>query len=152
MIAYFDYQFEEYSFESSSLLYFDPHDILDNRNRVRFGLNQLIQSKRLNKTKRLSEIDVYAHYLIDEDTGDSFNRIYTVIKVNLTDNIDLDGLTIVDTNTDSFFTDITFGHNQSNFRLSLDVFYRDQIQSLYLLTLRSFLLKDFQLKIFALRK
>ena len=98
---YFDYKFEEHSFESSSLLYFDPHDILDNRNRVRFGLNQLIQSKRLNKIKRLSEIDVYAHYLIDEDTGDSFNRIYTDIKVNLTDNIDLDGLTIVDTNTDS---------------------------------------------------
>ena len=129
---YFDYKFEEHSFESSSLLYFDPHDILDNRNRVRFGLNQLIQSKRLNKTKRLSEIDVYAHYLIDEDTGDSFNRIYTDIKVNLTDNIDLDGLTIVDTNTDSIPLMISrLRYKQSNFRLSLDHFYRDQIQSLY---------------------
>ena len=105
---------------------------MDNRNRVRFGLNQLIQSKRLNKTKRLSEIDVYAHYLIDEDTGDSFNRIYTDIKLNLTDNIDLDGLTILDTNTDSIPLMISrLRYKQSNFRLSLDHFYRDQIQSLY---------------------
>ena len=44
---YLDYQRSDYSFQKDVLIPFDVEDTLDDRHRVRVGLNQLLQTKRL---------------------------------------------------------------------------------------------------------
>ena len=56
---YLDYQRSDYSFQKDVLIPFDVEDTLDDRHRVRMGLNQLLQTKRSNQVKRFAEVDLY---------------------------------------------------------------------------------------------
>lgn len=129
---YLDYQRSDYSFQKDVLIPFDVKDTLDDRHRVRMGLNQLFQTKRSNQTKRFAEVDIYTHYLVDETTDDSFDRIYADARMALTDRWHVDGLAVLDGSSGSVPLMISrFRYNRDDVRFSFEHFFRDQIQSLY---------------------
>ena len=129
---YLDYQRSDYSFQKGVLIPFDVEDTLDDRHRVRVGLNQLFQTKRSNQVKRFAEIDLYTHYLVDETSNDSFDRIYTDARMALTDRWHVDGLAVLDGSSSSVPLMISrVRYNRDDVRFSFEHFFRDQTQSLY---------------------
>ncbi len=129
---YLDYQLSDYSFQQDVLIPFDVEDTLDDRHRVRMGLNQLFQTKRSNQTKRFAEMDLYTHYLVDEPTDESFDRVYADARMALTDRWHLDGLAVLDGNRGSIPLMISrVRYDRDDVRFSFEHFLRDQTQSLY---------------------
>ena len=129
---YLDYQRSDYSFHKDELIPFDVEDTLDDRHRLRMGLNQLFQTKQSNKAKRFAELDLYTHYLVDEPSDDSFDRIYADARMSLTDRWHVDGLAVLDEASSSVPLMISrVRYNRNDLRFSFEHFFRDQAQSLY---------------------
>ena len=129
---YLDYQLSDYSFQKDVLIPFDVEDTLDDRHRVRLGLNQLLQTKRSKQTRRFAELDIYTHYLVDEPGDESFDRIYADARMALTDRWSLDGLAVLDGNHGSIPLMISrVRYDRDDIRFTLEHFFRDQLQSLY---------------------
>ncbi len=130
---YVDYQVADYSWGSERLIGFDVADELDDQHRVRVGLNQLLQTRREGGTRRLAEIDLYTHYLVDEvGATNSFDRVFGDARLSLTDRLRLDGLAVLDANEGRvplMISRARYGGERLGF--SVEHFWREGAQSLY---------------------
>ena len=130
---YVDYQLTDYSWASERLIGFDVEDELDDRHRVRLGLNQLLQTRREGGTRRFAEVDLYTHYVVDEDGAtNSFDRVFGDARLSLTDRLRLDWLAVLDANEGRvplMISRVRYGGEQLD--LSFEHFFREEAQSLY---------------------
>lgn len=130
---YVDYIFEDSSVPPSELLQFDGTDRLSDENKVKVGLRNVLQTKRKNRVSRFIELDLYTHYLVDDQGTDrTFDEFFIDARMPLTERtiVDVQGVCDFNTGTVPFFN-TRFSHRQDEVRVSLEHLYRQDQESLW---------------------
>jgi lipopolysaccharide assembly outer membrane protein LptD (OstA) len=82
---YVDYIYQNSSIATNELYQFDDIDYLQDENKVKLGLRNVLQTKRNNKLSRFIDLDLYTYYLIeDHGSGNDFDSLYVDVRAPLT--------------------------------------------------------------------
>ncbi len=130
---YADYNYAVSTLATNRLFQFDEIDQIEDANRLRLGLNNLLQTRREKHPERLMELDVYTHYLPSEKNTDrSFEQIYLEGRMPLTKRFLLDLQGVMDTNRrQSPLFNTRLVYHTPEVVLSLEHFHREDAQSLW---------------------
>jgi lipopolysaccharide assembly outer membrane protein LptD (OstA) len=123
---YADYTYERSSVDSSDLYQFDDVDRLDDSNRTKIGLRNVLQTKRDNRLARFIDVDLYTFYLGKQNGAeDDFSSLFLDARMPLTKRtmVDIEGE--IDWNSGQVpFFDTRFTYNRDDLILSLEHLYR----------------------------
>lgn len=130
---YVDYIYENSSEDPSDLLEFDSIDLLQDENKVKIGLRNVLQTKRANRISRFLDLDIYTHYLIENhETNENFDSFFLDARMPLTDRAMFDVSGIVDWNSGEVpFFNSRFSYDLDDLKLSLEHLYRQDRNSLW---------------------
>ena len=82
---YTDYIYQDSSMHLRNVLQFDEIDALDDENKVKVGLRNVLQTKRDGRLARFIDLDLYTYHLIERNGGDdSFSPLYLDARMPLT--------------------------------------------------------------------
>jgi lipopolysaccharide assembly outer membrane protein LptD (OstA) len=86
---YADYSYRDSNIHTNELYQFDSIDALDSQNAVRFGMRNLLQTKRgAKRVANVLDTDVYTTYRLDPRTGEKdFGNLVANAEMSLTDNL-----------------------------------------------------------------
>ncbi len=88
---YFDYIYADSSSETNRVYRFDTIDTLMDEENVKIGLRNVLQTKRNNRVSRFIDVDLYTHYLIEDNgTSDNFDSLFVDARMPLTQRTTLD--------------------------------------------------------------
>ena len=131
---YADYLYEHSSVDTSELYQFDAVDQLDDTNKTRIGLRNVLQTRRNNRLARFIDLDLYTYYLGEQKGAvDDFDSLFLDARMPLTKRTMLDVLGEIDWNSGVVpFFDTRFSYDRDDLILSLEHLYRDSAnQSLW---------------------
>jgi hypothetical protein len=132
---YLDYIYADASVGTNRLYQFDAIDTLGDENKVKVGLRNILQTKRNNRLARFMDIDLYTHYLIDNDDGsDNFDSLFIEARMPLTKRTMLDVDGEVDWNSGEvpfFNTCFSYKHSKELTLSLAHLYWQEQDQSLW---------------------
>lgn len=142
---YLDYEYSSYSTGTNFTFQYDKLDTFYNKNNIKIGLNQLFQTKRDNKNKRLIEIDLYSYYSFNNDKKDqSSDYLHADAMFSLNDYLSVDYLAAIDvydnkspymmtrlrynnSSIDLFLSHLKLSNNKSLFSTKLELSPREDL-------------------------
>jgi hypothetical protein len=130
---YADYIYQNSSMDTNELYRFDATDLLQDENKVKLGLRNILQTKRGKRTSRFIDLDLYTNYLVeDQGTGNDFDFLYIDARMPLTEQFMIDLLGQYDWNTGKVpFFNSRFLYDMDEVILSLEHLHRDNLNSLW---------------------
>jgi hypothetical protein len=124
---YADYIYERSNVNAADLLQFDDVDELDDSNRLKIGLRNVLQTKRDNRLARFVDLDLYSYYLgAQSGAEDDFDSLFLDARMPLTKRTMLDAEGEIDWNSGTVpFFNTRFSYDRDDLILSLEHLYRD---------------------------
>lgn len=124
---YADYTYERSSVDASDLYQFDAVDQLDDTNKIRVGLRNVLQTRRDNRLARFIDLDLYSYYLGEQKGAvDDFDSLFLDARMPLTKRTMLDAEGEIDWNSGAVpFFNTRFSYDRDDLILSLEHLYRD---------------------------
>jgi hypothetical protein len=126
---YLDYMYAESSLGTNRVQQFDAVDALDDENRLRIGLRNVLQTKRDNRVSRFIDLDLYTHYLVDDQGAeDDVDSLFVDARMPLTRRtaVDVDGEVDWNRGTVPFFNTRILHRKSRELSLSLEHLYWDE--------------------------
>lgn len=130
---YADYSYGDSSVHSNRLYQFDAVDELDDENKVKMGLRNVLQTKRDNRLARFVDLDLYTYYLIDRNGAENdFDNLFVDARLPLTKRtmVDVEGEYDWYGGTIPYF-DTRISHNRGDIIFSLEHLYQESERSLW---------------------
>ncbi|HEY5652985.1 MAG TPA: hypothetical protein VIR63_01275, partial [Pontiella sp.] len=131
---YLDYIFEDSSVnDTNDLRQFDAIDALQDEEKVKIGLRNILQTKRNNRTSRFIDLDFYTHYLVeDHGAGDNFDSLFVDARMPLTKRLMVDALGECNWNSGTIpFFNTRIYYDRDDMVLGLEHLHRDGLDSLW---------------------
>lgn len=124
---YADYSYEDASVGSSQLRHFDAIDNLDDTNKTKLGLRNVLQTKRNDHVSRFIDLDLHTYYLGAQDGAQNdFDSLFVDARMPLTKRTMVDMEGEVDWNNGEVpFFDTRFTYRRRDLRLSMEHLYRE---------------------------
>ncbi|HSR88127.1 MAG TPA: hypothetical protein VLL07_04175, partial [Pontiella sp.] len=122
------------SVDASDLYQFDDVDELDDTNKLKIGLRNVLQTKRGGRLARFIDLDLYTYYLGEQEGAeDDFDSLFLDARMPLTRRIIVDIEGEIDWNAGRLpFLDTRFSYNRDDLLLSFEHLYVDSFnQSLW---------------------
>jgi len=91
---YVDYIYADSSTETNQLYQYDAVDMLTDEDKLKIGLRNVLQTKRKDRVSRFIDVDLYTHYLIENNgSSDNFDSLFVSARMPLTGRtmLDVDG-------------------------------------------------------------
>ncbi|VGO23329.1 LPS-assembly protein LptD [Pontiella sulfatireligans] len=133
MEPYVDYIYAQSTTSTNRLLQFDDVDTLDDENKLKIGLRNVLQTKRDGKLSRFIDLDVFTYYLIDKNGAeDTFSPLFLNARMPLTKRtmVDLEGA--YDWNKNEFpYFNTRASHESDDITYSLEHLYQQGERSLW---------------------
>ncbi|VGO14402.1 LPS-assembly protein LptD [Pontiella desulfatans] len=130
---YADYIYQDSSAAPGELYQFDSIDTLQDENKVKLGLRNVLQTKRDNRVSRFIDLDLYTHYLIeDHGTGNDFDSLFLDARMPLTKRLMVDAEGEWDWNEGRVpFFDTRLSYNKNDIIFGLEHLYQADQKSLW---------------------
>jgi lipopolysaccharide assembly outer membrane protein LptD (OstA) len=131
---YADYTYERSDVDASELYQFDDIDRLDDTNKTKIGLRNVLQTKRDGRLARFIDLDLFTFYLGEQDDAeDDFDSLFLDARMPLTKRVIVDVEGEVDWNNGRLpFLDTRVSYNRNDLILSFEHLYVDSFnQSLW---------------------
>ena len=130
---YADYIYGDSSERPDDLLQFDEVDALDDENKVKVGLRNVLQTRRDDRVSRFIDLDLYSYYLVDNpDEEDHFDSLFLDARMPLTKRfmVDMEGEIDWNSGTVPFF-DTRASYNTDDVVFRLEHLFQDGARSLW---------------------
>ena len=130
---YTDYIYENASVSANNLLQFDDIDELDDENKVKLGLRNVLQTKRDGRLARFIDLDLYTHYLIEKNGADhDFDLLYFDARMPLAKRtmVDVEGRYDWYAGKIPYFN-TRISHDRDDIIFSLEYLFEDSERSLW---------------------
>ena len=123
---YAGYEYEQSSVSASRLLQFDAVDGLDDTNRTKLGLRNVLQTRRDNRIARFIDLDIWSYYLGEQEGAtNNFDSVFLDARMPLTRRTMLDLQGEIDSNEGQLpFFNTRFSYDRDDLILSLEHLYR----------------------------
>ncbi|QBG46620.1 LPS-assembly protein LptD [Verrucomicrobia bacterium S94] len=130
---YADYIYQDSDVDSSDLYRFDDVDLMQDENKVKIGLRNVLQTKRDNRVSRFIDLDLYTYYLVeDHGSGNNFDSLFIDARMPLTKRVMVDIEGVVDWNSGEVpFFNTRFSYDYDDLILSIEHLYRTERESLW---------------------
>lgn len=148
---YADYIYQDSSLTTNELYQFDDVDLLQDENKVKVGLRNVLQTKRNNRVSRFIDLDLYTYYLMENHgSGNDFDSLFLDARMPLTPRVMVDVEGVVDWNEGSVpFFNTRFSYDYDYLILSIEHLYRTQRESLWTPRFELFPESNFSLEAYA---
>ncbi len=130
---YADYIYEQSSVSADALLQFDGIDQMDDENKTKLGVRNVLQTQRDGQVARFIDLDLYTYHLIEKETETrDFDLLYIDARMPLTQRTMIDYEGRYDWYRKTLpFSSTRISHDRDDYVISLEHLYRDSIQSLW---------------------
>ncbi len=132
---YLDYIYGDSTLEPNRLYRFDDVDSFGDENKVKLGLRNVLQTKREGRLSRFVDLDLYTHYLVDDDgSPDDFGPLFLDARMPLTARTMLDAYGEIDWNNGQvpfFDTRLSYRHSRQVLVSVEHLYWDDMNESLW---------------------